>query len=287
MEVDDEDWDEYEDPDEPSRTVPDIEDTVDARGNPMNQQPVYDKRINAEVQLQLGDDMTSAKVRKRATGPDGTVIGTYDGNPILNSMVYEVELPDGQVKEYSANVIAVNRWTQVDSDGFTPTMMEGIVDYRKDDATAVSQQECMSRPSKVRDDSERPQQNGDFSPRVGRPVRILDILEGYEGISFSGGGRACQGSRNSGCEPAFVWWLPYTLRKQEETLSAVKSRIQKATHTYGIDIPTSLEHAYAIDKQNGDSFWKNTIDKEMHNVGVVFEILPDGKTVTVGWKRVS
>ena len=126
------------------------------------------------------------------------------------------------------------------------------------------------------------------TPRqVVRPVRILDTLEEYEGISSSGGGRACQGSRNSGCEPAFVWWLPYTLRKQEETLSAVKSRIRKATHTHGIDIPTSLEHAYAIDTQNGDSFWKNTIDKEMHNVGVVFEILPDGKTVTVGWKRVS
>ena len=79
----------------------------------MNQQHAYDKLINAEVQLQTGDDMTSAKVRKRATGPDGTVIGTYDDNSILNSMVYEVEFPDGQVKEYSANVIAVNMLTRV------------------------------------------------------------------------------------------------------------------------------------------------------------------------------
>ena len=67
MEVDGEGWDEYEDPDEPARTVPDIEDTVDARGYLMNQQHAYDKLINAEVQLQTGDDMTSAKVKKRAT----------------------------------------------------------------------------------------------------------------------------------------------------------------------------------------------------------------------------
>jgi hypothetical protein len=88
-------------------------------------------------------------------------------------------------------------------------------------------------------------------------------------------------------EPAFVCWLPYTLRKQEEILSAVKSRIRKVTHKYGINISTSLEHAYVIDKKNGDSFWKNAIDKEMHNVGVVFDILPDDKMVPVGWKKVS
>ena len=57
---------------------------------------------------------------------------------MLNSVVYEVEFPDGQVKEYSANTIAENMLTQVDSDGFTTTLMDGIVDYKKDPATAVS-----------------------------------------------------------------------------------------------------------------------------------------------------
>jgi hypothetical protein len=127
--------------DEPARTVPEIEDTVDSRGHLLNQQPAYDKLINAEVQLQLGDDITSARVSKRATGSDGKTVGTYNDNPILNSIVYEVEFPDGQVKEYSANTIAENMLTQVDSDGFTLTLMEGIVDYRKDEETAVSKQD--------------------------------------------------------------------------------------------------------------------------------------------------
>lgn len=49
-------------------------------------------------------------------------------------MVYEVEFQDGTVKEYSANIIAENMLTQVDSDGYTITMMEGIVDYKRDDS---------------------------------------------------------------------------------------------------------------------------------------------------------
>ena len=87
---DDDTWEEYEDADERARTVPEIEDTVDAGGRLLNQQPAYDKLINAKVQLQLGDDITNATVRKRSMGPDGTTVGTYDDNPMLNSIIYEV-----------------------------------------------------------------------------------------------------------------------------------------------------------------------------------------------------
>jgi hypothetical protein len=48
------------------------------------------------------------------------------------------EFPDGQIKEYAANIIAENMLTQVDSDGYSITMMDGIIDYRKDDAVAVA-----------------------------------------------------------------------------------------------------------------------------------------------------
>eukprot|EP00957_Ditylum_brightwellii_P180560 13754514-Ditylum_brightwellii.AAC.1 len=45
-------------------------------------------------------------------------------------------------------------------------------------------------------------------------------------------------------EPAFVWWVPSTLRKYDTILSVVKAKIRKTTHKYGIEIPTSLSHAY-------------------------------------------
>ena len=75
---------------------------------------------------------------QRSIGPDGTIAGEYDDNPILNSIIYNVEFRDGTIKEYSPNVITENMLAQVDSDGFTMTMVGDIIDHKKDAATAVS-----------------------------------------------------------------------------------------------------------------------------------------------------
>jgi hypothetical protein len=117
--------------------LPDIEDAVDMHGEHINQQPAYNKLINAEVQLQMGDKMMTAKVIQRSIGLDGRTAGEYDDNPMLNLIVYDVEFPDGQVKEYSANLIAENMLTNVDDGGFTSLLMDAIIDHRKDGATAV------------------------------------------------------------------------------------------------------------------------------------------------------
>ena len=70
-------------------------------------------------------------------------------------------------------------------------------------------------------------------------------------------------------------------------ISAVKSRVQNATHKYGIELPKSDEHVKKIDENNGNQFWKDTIDKEMKNVDVYFEILYHNKTIPVGWTNSS
>ena len=49
-----------------------------------------------------------------------------------------VEFPDGQVKEYSANVIAENMITQTNFDGENTSMIEAIIDYWKDEKRAVA-----------------------------------------------------------------------------------------------------------------------------------------------------
>ena len=48
---------------------------VDNKGHLINQQPLYDKIINAEVQLQNGDGLLLGKVRRHASGPDGLTTG--------------------------------------------------------------------------------------------------------------------------------------------------------------------------------------------------------------------
>ena len=54
---------------------------------------------------------------------------------MLKSLFHDVEFPDGQVKEYSANLIAENIPTRIDSDGFSVTLLEAITDYHKDNAS--------------------------------------------------------------------------------------------------------------------------------------------------------
>eukprot|EP00957_Ditylum_brightwellii_P092133 7014689-Ditylum_brightwellii.AAC.3 len=75
-----------------------------ANGTMIDQQPAYNKIINAEVQLCHQDHMTKGKVKRRVLGPDGRTAGSYHDIPILNSTMYEVEFPNGRVKEYVANV---------------------------------------------------------------------------------------------------------------------------------------------------------------------------------------
>ena len=88
-------------------------------------------------------------------------------------------------------------------------------------------------------------------------------------------------------EPAFAWWVPYTLRKCEVILAVVKNWIRKTTHKYGIEIPRDVEHAHEIDSRNGNTMWRDALRKEMYNVRVAFEILDEGTHVPHGWKRVT
>ena len=106
-------FEKYEDHDQQEQPTLEVEDIVDSTGKLINQQPTYDQIINAEGQLQLGEEMVTDKVTQRTIGPNGQVTGTYDNNPYLNSIIYDVEFPNGQVKEYAANMIAENMLTHI------------------------------------------------------------------------------------------------------------------------------------------------------------------------------
>jgi hypothetical protein len=131
------DFKESDDDDEEARIVPIIEDRVDANGQLLNQMPAYDRMLNAELSLQRGAEMSVGKLIQHALGPDRTEAGTYDENPIIKTMIYDVEFWNGDIKEYAANIIAKIMLTQVDSDGYSLTMMKRIIDYKRDDAVAV------------------------------------------------------------------------------------------------------------------------------------------------------
>ena len=52
--------------------------------------------------------------------------------------MYDVQFPDGTMKEYVANIIAENILQYVDEDGLHSQSLEGIFDHKKDESKMVS-----------------------------------------------------------------------------------------------------------------------------------------------------
>ena len=89
------------------------DDFVDANGNPTLANSLTDVLISAEVLLPQGEEQQLAKVLRRSVYQDRQVVGQHHKNPLLNTLMYDIELPNGDVIKYAANIIAVNLLAQV------------------------------------------------------------------------------------------------------------------------------------------------------------------------------
>ena len=135
---------------EEPRMIPNIEDSVDPTSKVANKQPFYGMFVNAEVELQVGDLIHTVKVIVRLVAPKGAMEDSYDKNPMLNSLLYDVEFPNGQVKEHSDNVAAENVMCIVRSDGFLANTLKAITCYSKDDFAVGIHDEYFVAPTGIR-----------------------------------------------------------------------------------------------------------------------------------------
>jgi hypothetical protein len=201
-------------------------------------------------------------------------------------MIYEVEFPDGQIKEYAANIIAENMLTQVDSEGYSITMMDGIIDYKRDEKVAVANSEKYVVTRRGQRRMRKTTQGWKLLVKWANSseswIALKHMKESHpvETAEFA---RA----REIADEPAFAWWVPYTLRKRDIILCKIKTRIRRTTHKYGIEVPTGIEHAMKLDRENGNTFWRDAIALEMTNIGVAFELLEEKQPSPPGWKKVT
>jgi len=90
-------------------------------------------------------------------------------------------------------------------------------------------------------------------------------------------------SRNISTQPAFAWWVPRTLRRRDMIIAGINSRVRCITHKYGIQFPRTIEETLRIDRENGEKHWRKAIDKEMENLKVAFDILPQGSKPPPGY----
>ena len=177
----------------------------------------YDAYINAEVLLpRNGDHMQSAKIIRKSKDADGKSIGKYHDLPYLNSQVYDVEFPDGGVEQYSANVIAENIYSQVDDEGHRYQLLDDIIDHRRTEEADVSSDIDKYKYKstkgwyllvKWKDGTESWKPLKDLKECY--PVNVAVYAENNHLSNDAG----------------FAWWVPFTLKKRNRILKAVKSRL--------------------------------------------------------------
>jgi hypothetical protein len=188
-------------------------DDVDDLGNETD---AFDK-----VLLPSGDEMLYGTVLHHKCDAIGNLIGKSNANPILDTSVYEVLFQDGHIEAYNANLIAENIYARVNDEGHTVYLFDEIVDHRrKADAISVD--------------------DGFYHVRGQRKLKITTrgwefCVQWKDGstswvplklIKESNPIEVADYARANGLveQPAFAWWVPFTLKQHDRIIKATKKR---------------------------------------------------------------
>lgn len=235
-----------------------------------------DNYVGAIVTLPHDGEQVAGKVKRRAKDANGEPHGTANDIPTLDTRTYEVEFPDGHLKEYSANVIAENMYAMCDPNGNQFLMLDGIVDHRKTKEALSEKDAYVTIHGKKY--PKKTTQGVDlclsFKDGTTAWLPLADTKESYP---VQVAEYAVAAGIDS--EPAFRWWVKYVLKKRDKIISKVKTRYHKRTHKFGIEIPKTVAEAYALDKANGNNLWRDAIAKEMAAVRIAFAIKEPGDDV--------
>jgi len=246
--------------------VPDIDDVTPEE---------YDSYVGAEVNLPYDGEMKHARVRRRTRNIDGEVCGKANDNPLLDTRMYEVEFEDGRLKTYTANLIAENMFARSDANGQVTMLFDGIIDHQVDKSKAVAKEDAFFEKNNRK--YRRKTTAGwklcvQWKDGSTSWLPLSDVKESYP-VEVAEYAVASQIDD----EPAFRWWIPYVLEHRERVIKAVKSRYQRTTHKYGIEVPKTVKRALEIDKENGNTLWADALAKEMSIVGIAFKVLENGE----------
>ena len=191
--------------------------------------------------------------------------------------------PDGSTQQYAVNIIAENLYSQVDEDGYRYQLLDSIIDHKTD-----------RKAIKYKD--------GWFTSKNGRKTRHTTTKEWHFLVQCRDGTESWVALKelkesnpvevadyaemaNIIHEPALAWWAPHTtLKKCDRIISAVNARLKKKTHKYGVLTPQTVKEAYALDKENNNTAWRDGIILEMKNNRVAFDIKQENEEVPPGYK---
>jgi len=250
------------------------------------QHDAMDRYISARVHLPQGDNYVYGTVKRRKRDSDGNLIGTSNANPLLDTAIYEVEFDSGETEAYTANLIAENLYSQTDDEGYTFYSLSEIIDHRKD-STAIEQgDDAFIATKSGRRLPKRTTRGWELCCKLGDESTVwvkLKDLKDAEPIKLAEYAVSNQLEK----EPAFAWWVPYTLRKRDRIIKAMKKRYFRIDQKYGIELPKTVKRALEIDEETGTTFWRDALNKEMLNVSKAFEVLEEGERLPSGYKEIN
>ena len=85
-------------------------------------------------------------------------------------------------------------------------------------------------------------------------------------------------------EPAFNWWVFHVLKEKDRIIFMVKecsAQYLKRTHKFGFKLPKTVKEATVT---NGNKLWQHAIQKQMENVKVTFQTIPESEKAPNGFQ---
>ncbi len=221
------------------------------------------------------------------TDKDGNPIGLANANPILDTHEYTFAFDDGDETVMSANLIAVAMYVQCDPGRNQYVLLDSIIDHKRLDSAIRPLDQKVVQPnghtyltrSTVGWQLCCQWQDGSTS------WESLDDLKESHPIETA----EYAVTKGLDHEPAFNWWVPHVLKKRDQIISIVcrrTTRYLKRTHKFGKEIPKTVNEALALDHKNGNTLLADTIAKEMREVSIAFNILPDGDSAPIGYQKI-
>ena len=215
-------------------------------------------------------------------GKDGNPTGVRYDSPILDTRSYEVEFPDGEINVYTANTIAENPYSSIDSEGRESLYLAEILDHKSDNCA-------------IKKDDGFTTSNGRKIPRRTTKgwkllykwkdstqswVPLKDIKESYPAQVTES-----LVTNKIADKPAFNWWVRHVLRKRDRIIIKVKASYLRKTHKYGIQVPRSVTEAIQLDRANNNTLLMDATEMEVKHFMCTFEF-NDGNTIHIGHKNI-
>ncbi|HSN67417.1 MAG TPA: reverse transcriptase domain-containing protein, partial [Fusibacter sp.] len=214
----------------------------------------------------------------------GNVIGISNPNPILDTQVYDVELPDGSIVEYFANIIAENMYAMCDPEGNQYALLEAIIDHKTDGNAIQKADGFTSGPGNKHRKKTTAGWHLCVEWKDGSTSwqRLADLKESYPV-------QVAEYAVSAGIvdEPAFAWWVPYVFKRRDRIIAAVTKRCKKKDYKFGIFIPKTIKQCQEEDARNGNTLWMDAVAKEMKTIMVAFDVLKNGRKVPPGYEYMS